>query len=321
MTVVNLDQVGPYRIEQLIGSGGMGSVYKAWDERLARWVAIKCVPASSHVSDENRERLRREARAVAGLKHAALAQVYDFLAEDGGEYFVMEYVEGLTLASLFLGGPLEVARAVDLARQIADALVVAGGAGVVHRDLKAENIMVTPAGKVKILDFGVAKRVDAEASEESLTQEGVVMGTTRAMSPEQAEGRRVDRRSDLFSLGSLLYEMLAGVHPFQHSSPLETMQRVVRHRPAALRQLNPRVPQPLERLVERLLEKDRELRPASAAEVVAELDRLTGDQGAAPLPALPTVVGGDLGSGWLKLPILIIAVAVVVMVVALFLML
>ena len=174
-----------------------------------------------------------------------------------------------------LEGPLDTTRAVAFSRQIANGLQAAHDQGVVHRDLKAENIMITPDGDAKILDFGLAKRFERDDSEESLTEEGMVMGTTRAMSPEQAEGSELDHRSDLFSLGSLLYEMVSGRHPFQASSPLETMQRVVRHHPTPVRRIDPHIPEELELLIERLLEKDRELRPPTARKVSEALAALT----------------------------------------------
>jgi len=252
----------------------MGTVSKAWDERLRRWVAVKSIHPSKEISNERRERLRREARSVAGVNHPAVTQVYDIVSEDGRDYIVMEFIEGRSLTEHLLDAPFDPLRAVDLGRQIAAGLAAAHSRGVVHRDLKAENILVTSVGQVKILDFGLAKQLDPDAKEDSLTQDGVVMGTSRAMSPEQAEGRRVDHRSDLFSLGSLLYEMLTGRHPFQASSPLETMRRVVRHRPEELRRLAPDVPQSLELIIEQLLDKNPDRRPESAEEVAAALEDL-----------------------------------------------
>jgi len=271
---VDVERIGPYRVEGQLGSGGMGRVYRAWDDRLQRWVAIKCIHPEGEISAEHRERLRREARAVAGLNHPAVAQVYDILTEGDRDFVVMECVEGRALTSLLAEGSLDTARTVTIARQVASGLQAAHDRGVVHRDLKAENIMITADGDAKILDFGLAKRLERDASEESLTEEGMVMGTTRAMSPEQAEGDELDHRSDLFSLGSLLYEMVTGRHPFQASSPLETMQRVVRHHPTPVRRLDPHIPLELELLIERLLEKDREQRPESARQVAEALAAL-----------------------------------------------
>ncbi|MCG6963122.1 MAG: protein kinase [Acidobacteria bacterium] len=270
------DRIGPYRIENTLGSGGMGVVYLAWDERLRRRVAIKSIHPGKELSDERRERLLREARAAAGLSHPAIAQVFDILLENGRDYIVMEYVEGRSLTSLLGDRTIDIEQAVDIGRQIAEGLAAAHQHGIVHRDLKSENIIISPGGQVKILDFGLAKSLDPEEGEVSLTEDGVVMGTSRAMSPEQARGGSIDHRSDLFSLGSLLYEMATGQHPFQGSSPLDTMQRVVRHRPPPAEQVNSQVPEELSFLIENLLEKDPDNRPSSALEVALALRELSG---------------------------------------------
>lgn len=272
-TPVDIEQVGPYRIEEHLGSGGMGVVYRAYDTRLDRHVAIKSIHPSKELSETRRQRLLREARAAAGLNHPSIAQVYDILSEGDRDYIVMEYVEGVSLASLLIKGPMETTRVIDLGRQIAEGLAAAHVQGIIHRDLKAENILVTPNGRVKILDFGLAKRFQS-CGETSLTQDGVVMGTSRAMSPEQARAETLDARSDLFALGSLLYEMATGTHPFQGSSPLDTMQRIVRHRPQTPGKLNPEIPKELCLLIENLLEKDPDRRPQSAAEVASTLQAL-----------------------------------------------
>jgi len=273
---VKTEQIGPYRIEEHLGSGGMGVVYKAYDERLDRHVAIKSIHPSKELSRTRRQRLLREARAAAGLSHAAIAQVYDIISEGDRDYIVMEYVQGVSLAALLVQGPMESTRVVDLGRQIAEGLVAAHAQGIIHRDLKAENIMVTPGGRIKILDFGLAKRYENGGDETSLTQDGVVMGTSRAMSPEQAKAENLDTRSDLFSFGSLLYEMATGTHPFQGASPLDTMQRIVRHNPPPPRKLNPEIPEELSLLIENLLEKNPARRPQSAAEVASTFQALEG---------------------------------------------
>ncbi len=274
MPTMEPQRIGPYRIEGHLGSGGMGAVYKAWDDRLQRWVALKSLHPDREISPERRERLQREARAAGGLNHPAIAQVFDIVNDGSMDWIVMEYLEGRSLAVTLLDGPLAPDYAVDLARQIAEGLAAAHEAGIVHRDLKAENVMVTRGGRIKVLDFGLAKRVDTAREEDSLTQDGVVMGTSRAMSPEQAQGHEVDGRSDLFSLGSLLYEMVTGRHPFQGSGPLDTMQRVVRHRPLPANRVNRAVPGPLALLIEQLLEKEAPSRPQSALEVAVALAAL-----------------------------------------------
>ncbi len=262
-------RVGHYRIEKVLGTGGMGTVYRAWDEVLERWVAIKCIRAGKEGAPDSRERFRREAKAAAALSHPAIAQVHELFEEDGADYIVMELVEGQSLRSRLLDGPMDPSEAAEIGRQIAEGLAKAHALGIVHRDLKAENILVTPDGQVKILDFGLAKRLDGV--EESLTRDGTVMGTSRAMSPEQAQGKPVDHRSDLFSLGSLLYQMLSGKHPFQGDTALETMQRIVNHTPEPLSRIAPEVPGELALLVDALLEKDPANRPASAEEVALVL--------------------------------------------------
>ncbi len=252
----------------------MGVVYLAFDERLRRNVAIKSIHPNKDVSPQRRERLLREARAAAQLGHSSIAQIYDILSIDGRDFIVMEYVEGQTLTRLLAAAPLEIQEAVDISRQIAEGLHAAHARGIVHRDLKPENIILTPGGQVKILDFGLAKSLDPDPAEASLTADGVVLGTSSAMSPEQAEGKEIDQRSDLFSLGSLMYTMVTGKHPFQGATPLQTMQRIVRHHPPSPSRLNKDVPEELALLIENLLEKDPRNRPSSALEVALALEEI-----------------------------------------------
>ncbi|NOZ78419.1 MAG: protein kinase [Acidobacteria bacterium] len=268
------ERIGPYRVERELGSGGMGVVYLAFDERLRRNVAIKSIHPGKEVSPKRRERLLREARAAAQLTHPSIAQIYDILSIDGRDFIVMEYVDGRTLTQLLGPKPVDLREAVDISRQIAEGLHAAHAQGIVHRDLKPENIIITPSGDVKILDFGLAKTLDPESPEVSLTADGVVLGTSSAMSPEQAKGKPVDQRSDLFSLGSLMYTMVTGKHPFQGANPLETMQRIVRHRPPLPSRLNKDVPEELALLIESLLEKDPRERPSSALEVALALEEI-----------------------------------------------
>jgi serine/threonine-protein kinase len=269
-----IERIGPYRIEERLGAGGMGEVYQAYDERLDRRVAVKLIRPESSASDTARERFRREARAAAGLSHPSVVQIHDILDSGEGDAIVMEYVEGTSLAHLLRRGSLGLPRALRLARQIAEGLAAAHARGIVHRDLKAENVMVTETDHAKILDFGLAKRLATGAEEPSLTEVHAIVGTSRSMSPEQAQGLPVDHRSDLFSLGTLLYEMLAGRSPFLGTTPLETMTRVCSFQPQPLTDLDPRISQRASDLVGRLLEKDPARRPQSAREVLAELERL-----------------------------------------------
>lgn len=275
------EKIGPYRILERLGEGGMGEVFLAYDERLDREVALKRIRAEGMASPERRERFRREARMAARLSHASIVQVYDVLAEGDTDFIVLEFVEGETLRSLLRRGPLDVEKASTLALDVARGLEEAHRQGIVHRDLKTENILVTPSGRAKIADFGIAKRILREKDEEPLTGDGRVLGTYRAMSPEQARGEPVDHRSDLFSLGVLLYEMLSGRSPFEAENELATVHRIVAHRQTSLSEISPRVPARLSILVDHLLEKDPNLRPRSAGEAARGLESMAVSSGAA----------------------------------------
>ena len=270
--------IGPYRILQELGAGGMGEVFLVHDERLDRRVAIKRIRPEAGGRSEARERFRREARLAARLSHPAIVQVYDILQENDSDSIVMEYVEGQNLRQMIEHGPLAVHRALELAREIADGLDAAHRQGIVHRDLKTENVLVTPEGRPKIADFGIAKRLATDggdtADAESLTRDHGVVGTWRAMAPEQARGEEVDARTDLFAFGVLLYEMLTGRSPFTAENGLATLHRVMHARQAPAREINPAVPESVSRLVDQLLEKEPALRPQSAGQVRRELDRL-----------------------------------------------
>ena len=268
--------IGPYRMLRSLGLGGMGEVWLAHDERLDRQVAIKRIRTDANPSGRSRERFRREAMLSAQLNHPAIVQVYDVLQEEDSFSIVMEYVSGGTLKQL-AENPLSVAQIVDFGRQIASGLAEAHELGVVHRDLKTENVLVTRKGQAKVADFGIAKRITKDSASASLTAEGAVIGTYRAMSPEQVTGDGVDHRSDLFSLGVLLYELLAGETPFSEPSLVQTLQRILLHHPPSVLETNPAIPEALSDLVDRLLEKDPEFRPRSAAEVVATLDQLAAE--------------------------------------------
>jgi predicted Ser/Thr protein kinase len=282
----SLGQIGPYQILERIGVGGMGEVFLAYDSRLDRKVAIKRIRPGSEVTSASRERFRREARLAARLSHSAIVQVYDILEDDGSEYIVMEYVEGTTLRDQVREGPMDVRAALEMARELAAGLDTAHRQGIIHRDLKSENVLVSTSGGPKILDFGIAKRFLEGEEEGSLTAENSILGTCRAMSPEQARGEPLDPSSDLFALGVLLYEALTGTSPFESDSHVGTLSRVILHRQAPARKLNPAVPLQLSQLIDRLLEKAAALRPVSAAEVRRELEEIaahlgtTGNSGA-----------------------------------------
>ena len=271
------EKVGPYRIEERLGVGGMGEVFRAFDERLERWVAIKQILPSDTEDARARERLRREARAVASLNHPAIVQIHDIVETERGDWIVMEFVEGRTLQQLAGSGSLDMGQILRLGREIAEGLAEAHAKGIVHRDLKTENVMVTHDGHAKILDFGLAKRLwRHNKTEVSLSVDGSILGTGRAMSPEQVLGDEIDHRSDLFSLGTLLYESITGQRPFAGMSLIMTLAQVCTEKQLPAIEVNPEIPQDLSDLVERLLEKDPGSRPQSAHEVAAQLDRIAG---------------------------------------------
>jgi serine/threonine protein kinase/tetratricopeptide (TPR) repeat protein len=265
--------LGAYRILSLLGRGGMGEVFLAWDPGLKRRVAIKRIRQDLNFTPIQRERLLREAQAAANLSHPAIVGVYQMLQdEDGNDCIVMEHVEGPTLAAALLKqGPWQPLLAVRLAREIASGLATAHAGGIIHRDLKTENVMLTLSGHAKILDFGLAKPILPVKGDMTLTEAHCVVGTCRSMSPEQARHEELDERSDLFSLGVLLYEMLTGKPPFHAASAVGTLAQVLSHHPLRVNALQPGIPQRLSVLVARLLEKDPACRPQSAEEVIQEL--------------------------------------------------
>lgn len=289
------ERIGPYRVKGRLGSGGMGVVLRGYDDRLDRPVALKRVEVGGRNAEVARKRFRREARVMARLSHQNIVQVYDWVEGGGaagegeGDWLVMELVTGRTLRSmLHEEGPLSPERTIQIARQLVRGLATAHAAGLVHRDLKPTNVMVadssdaTDPDLIKILDFGIVKKVQQETEEiagrdqaSSLTADGGILGTVPSMSPEQAMGWPVDARSDLFSLGTLLYEMLTGISPFRREGgPMQTLSQICNVREEPLRSIDPSIPQGLADLVHRLLEKEPSRRPQSAPAVLAELDRL-----------------------------------------------
>ncbi|HEX6903878.1 MAG TPA: protein kinase [Thermoanaerobaculia bacterium] len=285
-------RLGPYRLDQPLGSGGMGVVWRARDERLQRWVALKQIRADVALR-HGRARLWREARAAARLNHPSIVQVYDVVEGADDDWIVMELVEGRTIRRLLEEeAALPPARAAKLCREIAEGLAEAHAQGILHRDLKASNVIVSPSGRAKILDFGLAKEIPREESAEEsqdLTGSvpGALLGTCYAMSPEQVLGRDLDERSDLFSLGSLLYEMLTGQAPFRAETPALSVARVVEYRQPPLQRTHPGIPSGICELVDWLLQKRPQDRPQSAAEVLAILEAATDPAPKAEPPRRP----------------------------------
>jgi eukaryotic-like serine/threonine-protein kinase len=253
-------QIGSYRILSLIGAGGMGEVYRAHDDRIGRDVAIKILPAAFSTDDERLRRFQQEARATGQLNHPNIMAVYDVGDYEGCPYLVCELLEGETLRTRIEGRAVHGRKALEYAIQMAHGLAAAHEHGIVHRDLKPDNVFVTRAGHVKILDFGLAKLVgpfppgDANVTAEP-TQTGVVLGTPSYMSPEQARGAPADHRSDIFSLGAILYEMLSSRHPFRRTTTADTISAILRDEPAAFSE-GAAVPPALEHVVRHCLEKE-----------------------------------------------------------------
>ncbi len=267
-----LGRLGRFRLVEKVGQGGAGVVYQAVDEKLGRRVALKVLRPDRVGEGEHRQRLLREARAAAAISHANIAAVYDVDEADGQVYLAMEWVEGRTLREVIGGRPVATHDALRFAIGVAGGLVKAHAAGVIHRDLKPDNVRVTPEGEVKILDFGLAKALHSERSDgDTLTESGVVLGTPPYMSPEQARGRAIDTRSDLFSFGAILYEMLTGRRAFDGEGPVDVIDAIL-NRPIAVQG---EMPPALARIVRKCLEKDRALRYASAAELLDDLRDVT----------------------------------------------
>jgi predicted Ser/Thr protein kinase len=271
-------QLSHYRVENEIGRGGMGVVYRAVDTRLGRAVAIKMLPHEATSDPERRARFIQEARSASALNHPHIVTIYDVGEQDGATFIAMELLDGEPLDRRLRKGPIGLGEAVQLALQIASAVATAHGSGIVHRDIKPANIIITSDGRAKILDFGLAKLAERVPTEVTVTgvgtRPGVILGTAAYMSPEQAESHPVDGRSDLFSFGAVLYEMLTGRRPFAADSDIGLITAILRDQPTPLQSIRADVPPQLQQIVERCLEKDPRARFADARAVKAALEEV-----------------------------------------------
>jgi eukaryotic-like serine/threonine-protein kinase len=296
MTLGPGTQLGPYEIVAPLGAGGMGEVYRARDSRLRREVAVKVLPKAFSADADRLHRFEQEALATAALNHPNILAVFDIGDSEGSPYVVSELLEGETLRDRLRTGPIPIRKALDYALQIAHGLAAAHEKGIIHRDLKPENLFITKDGRVKILDFGLAKLTQSDpnthtslATASHGTEAGVVLGTAGYMSPEQVRGQPLDARSDIFSFGAILYEMLSGKRAFHGSTPADTMSSILKEEPEDLSATNRNISPALERIVHHCLEKNPEARFHSASDIAFDLEHLSGTSAAsarvAPLQA------------------------------------
>jgi TolB-like protein/predicted Ser/Thr protein kinase/Tfp pilus assembly protein PilF len=319
MALASGHRLGPYAVERFLGAGGMGEVYRGVDTRLGRSVALKVISQRLVGDEPSRRRFEAEARAASALNHPAIVTIYDVGESDGTSWIAMELVEGRTLRDAIADGPMAIRKAWSIARQCAEGLAAAHGRGIVHRDLKPENVMLTDEGAVKILDFGVARQVVAETldgpsagatvtSRETIA--GAILGTAGYMSPEQATGRNVDFRSDQFSFGAVIYELLTAQRAFHRPTAVETLSAILRDEPLPLTSIRTDVSDIFQRVISRCLEKSPAQRFDSTRELATALEALTPEASATAAPAEPALSGRTaaipaqpaLSRRWVALP-------------------